>query len=81
MRNTGKPGDIVYLDTIEKVINSGFVNRTALENYTQDLRSIPGVGGNTSDLRYAMYFLFDRIENKGTPSHQTHRNMCSSSTK
>lgn len=64
MRNTGKPGDIVYLDTIEKVINSGFVNRTALENYTQDLRSIPGVGGNTSDLRYAMYFLFDRIENK-----------------
>lgn len=64
MRNTGKPGDIVYLDTIEKVINSGFVNRTALENYTQDLRDIPGVGGNTSDLRYAMYFLFDRIENK-----------------
>lgn len=64
MRNTGKPGDIVYLDTIEKVINSGFVNRTALENYTQGLRDIPGVGGNISDLRYAMYFLFDRIENK-----------------
>lgn len=64
MRKTGKPGDIVYLDTIEKVINSGFVNRTALENYTQGLRDIPGVGGNISDLRYAMYFLFGRIENK-----------------
>lgn len=58
----GKLGDLAYLASIEKLIDSGFYNRKQLEEFKGNLRDI--IGGNDSDIKYVLCYLFDCIDNK-----------------
>lgn len=63
-RNNGKPGDVAYRNSIEKMIDHGLISVQAIATYKGNMRKI--VGGNVPDLRNVLAYLIKRIEDRET---------------
>ena len=60
-RNDGTPGDLAYRNSVEKLIDNGFVSLRAIDAYQGKMRDI--IGGNDSDILNVLIYLIKRIEN------------------
>lgn len=60
-RKNGQPGDLSYLNSVIKYVNCSMFSNG---NYSlfENMRDI--IGGNTSDIKYVIQFLYDRISKK-----------------
>ena len=60
-RKNGLPGDLSYLNSVLKYVNSRMFSN---ENYSsfENMRDV--IGGNTSDIKYVIQFLYNRISKK-----------------
>ena len=68
IRANGKKGDVAYLASIEKLIDYGFIHKSLLEDYEGNMRDI--IGGNDTDIRNVLCYLFDRIEKRNATSNK-----------
>lgn len=60
-RKNGKPGDLSYLNSVLKYVNSRMFSNENCSPF-ENMRDI--IGGNTTDIKYVIQFLYDRISEK-----------------
>lgn len=59
-RNNGKPGDVAYRNSIEKMIDNGLTSLEVINAHKGNLRKV--VGGNVPDLKNVLRYLIKRVE-------------------